>query len=108
MLFFLVRREERRGVSVVRAKGGRDAESSGTTEHRGRGRGRVWFLRTLAVFNTPISRGKSETPLSSVATDDSRKDRDVRSAATQSPYVAVFVLARPLGVAIFLCVVGWR
>ncbi len=41
--------------------------------------------RTLAVFNTPTRRGKSETPLSSVLTEDSRKESEVRSAATQSP-----------------------
>lgn len=46
-------------------------------------------MRTLAVFSTLMRRGKSETPLSSVVTEDSRKESEVRSAATQSPYEAV-------------------
>lgn len=34
-----------------------------------------------------MRRGKSETPVPSVETDDSRKESEVRREETQSPYV---------------------
>lgn len=46
-----------------------------------------WVRLTRTVFRTLTRRGKSETPLSSVSTDDSRNLRDVRSEETQSEYV---------------------
>lgn len=47
--------------------------------------------RTRTVLSTLTSRGKSATPLPSVDTDDSRKESEVRSAATQSPYEALLL-----------------
>jgi hypothetical protein len=55
---------------------------------------------TLVVFSTFMRRGKSETPFPSVFTEDSRKESEDRSDATQSPYDAVLVLVRPVAVAI--------
>lgn len=43
--------------------------------------------RTRTVRRTDVSRGKSATPSPSVLTEDSRKESDVRSEATHSPYV---------------------
>lgn len=41
--------------------------------------------RTRTVLSTDPSLGKSETPFPSVSTEDSRRLRDVRREATQSP-----------------------
>jgi hypothetical protein len=45
--------------------------------------------RTLTVFKTLSSRGKSDTPPSKVSTDDSRKLSELRRDETQSAYDAV-------------------
>ena len=42
---------------------------------------------TRTVLRTLTRRGKSDTPLSRVSTDDSRNLRDVRREETQSEYV---------------------
>jgi hypothetical protein len=47
--------------------------------------GRTKRGRTRTVLSTDDRRGKSCTPAPRVATDDSRKESDVRSDATQSP-----------------------
>lgn len=43
-------------------------------------------IRTRTVLRTDDRRGKSSTPLPSVLTEDSRKEREVRKEATQSLY----------------------
>lgn len=43
--------------------------------------------RTRTVLRTEPSLGKSDTPLPRVSTEDSRREREVRSDATQSLYV---------------------
>lgn len=40
---------------------------------------------TRTVLRTEDSRGKSATPLPRVETEDSRRETEVRSEATQSP-----------------------
>ncbi len=52
---------------------------------------------TLTVLRTEIRRGKSDTPVASVSTEDSRKEREVRSEVTQSPYVDRFGLVMAAG-----------
>lgn len=48
--------------------------------------------RTRTVLRMVMRRGKSETPLPRVSTEDSRKLREVRREVTQSLYVAIFWL----------------
>lgn len=48
-------------------------------------------------MRTLLRRGKSETPLSRVSTEDSRNLRDVRREETQSEYVARLFVAMVMG-----------